>query len=125
MSRHEIPERHERVMRVLGSGGPATPDTLRVPVVVQDPRPRRRRAPALAAVAASVAHAVLVVVLTSSGGDPGARAFASISLRPATQATPASDGTLLARSHAGVAFPDWSREFGWMAEGGRSDTIDG
>ena len=125
MSRQEISERQERVMRVLGSGGPATPDTLRVPVVVQDPRPRRRRVPALAAVAASVALAVLVVVLTSSGGDPGARAFASISLRPATQATPASDGTLLARSHAGVTFPDWSREFGWMAEGGRSDTIEG
>ena len=122
----EIPERHQRVIRALGSGGPATPDTLFVPVT--EPRPARRqifRAPALAAVAASVALAVLVVALTTAGGDHGARAFATVSLRPATQPTPASDGMLLARTHQGVAFPDWSREFGWMAEGGRSDTIEG
>ena len=122
----ETPERHQRVIRALGSGGPAAPDTLFVPV--SEPRPARRpilRAPALVAVAASVALAVLVVALTTAGGDQGARGFATISLRPATQPTPASDGTLLARSHQGVAFPDWSREFGWMAEGGRSDTIEG
>jgi hypothetical protein len=112
-------------MRVLGSGGPAVPETLFIPVQEAPPVRRPRLwAPALAAVAAGVALAVLVVVLTSAG-DPSARAFASISTRPATQPTPASDGALLAREHDGVAFPDWSREFGWFAEGGRTDTIEG
>lgn len=126
MTSHEIPERHQRVIRAIRSGGPAMPETLIAPVA--EPQPARRslrRAPALTAVAASVALAVLVVMLTSAGGDPSARAFATISLRPATQPTPASDGMLLAREHQGVAFPDWSREFGWRAEGGRSDSIDG
>jgi hypothetical protein len=125
MSKQEIPERHERVMRVLASGGPAVPETLFVPVEAAPPSRRPRLwAPAMAAVAAGLALAVLVVALTSTG-DEGMRAFASISTQPATQATPPSDGRLLDREFAGVAYPDWSREFGWMAEGGRTDEIEG
>jgi hypothetical protein len=125
MSSQEIPERHQRVIRALGSGGPAVPETLFVPAHAAPPVRRPRLwAPAMAAVAAGVALAVLVVALTTAG-DPSMRAFASISARPATQPTPASDGALLAAQHEGVAFPDWSREFGWKAEGGRTDTIDG
>jgi hypothetical protein len=118
-----IEERHERVSRVLGSGGPAVPDTLYVP----QPRPERRPrlwVPAVAAVAAGVALAILVVVFTSAG-DSGLRAYASISARPETQPTPRSDGTLLDRSFQGVSYPDWSRDFGWMAEGARTDVIEG
>jgi hypothetical protein len=125
MSKQDIPERHKRVMRVLASGGPDVPDTLFVPV--ETPQPARRPrlwAPATAAVAAGIALAVFVVALTSTG-DEGMRAFASISARPATQATPPSDGKLLDREFDGVAYPDWSREFGWMAEGARTDEIDG
>jgi hypothetical protein len=120
-----IPERHERVSRVLGSGGPAVPETLRVPVASERPVHRPRLwAPAVAAVAAGVALAVLVVVLTSAG-DSGLRAYASISARPATQPIPASDGALLDREFRGVRYPDWSRKFGWTPEGARTDTIDG
>lgn len=117
-----IEERHDRVSRVLGSGGPAVPETLFV-----EPRPVRRPrlwVPAVAAVAAGVALAVIVVVLTSAG-DPGLRAYAGISVRPETQPTPRSDGALLDRSFQGVSYPDWSRNFGWMAEGARTDVIDG
>ena len=119
-----IPERHQRVSRLLGSGGPAVPDTLYIPAPEARPARRARLLLAPAVVAAGVALAVLVVVLTSAG-DSGVRAYASISARPATEPTPASDGALLARSFQGVAYPDWSREFGWMAEGARTDTIDG
>jgi hypothetical protein len=118
-----IEERHERVSRVLGSGGPAVPDTLHVPVVPERPA-RRLWVPAVAAVAAGVALAIIVVVLTSAG-DSGLRAYASISARPETQPTPRSDGELLDRSFQGVSYPDWSRDFGWMAEGARTDVIDG
>jgi hypothetical protein len=125
MSKQDIPQRHERVMRVLASGGPAVPDTLFVPVDAPQPARRPRLwAPAMAAVAAGVALAVFVVALTTTG-DEGMRAFASISARPATQPTPPSDGKLLDREFEGVTYPDWSREFGWMAEGGRTDEIEG
>jgi hypothetical protein len=119
-----IPERHERVIRVLGSGGPAVPETLHVPEVPARQVLRPRLVPAVAAVAAGLALAVLVVVLTS-GGESGLRAYASISARPATQATPPSNGALLDRSFQGVSYPDWSRKFGWMAEGARTDMIEG
>jgi hypothetical protein len=118
-----IEERHAKVSRVLGSGGPAVPDTLHIP----EPCPARRPrlwVPTLAAATAGVALALLVVVLTSAG-DSGLRAYTSISARPETQPTPRSDGALLDRSFQGVRYPDWSRKFGWMAEGARSDEIDG
>jgi hypothetical protein len=85
----------------------------------------RRRTPALVAVAASVVLAAVVAVATFSGGGPGVEAVAGIGERPATKAAPDSDGTLLGREFEGVTFPDWTREFGWMAIGGRSDTVEG
>jgi hypothetical protein len=129
MSRHEIPERHQRVIRALNAGGPATPESLYARVAVSQ-RPAvsrpRRFAPAMAAVAASIALAAVVAVVSiSSGGGPAVESLARISERPATQSAPPSDGTLLDREFAGVAFPDWSGEFGWKAIGGRSDTFDG
>ena len=125
MSKQDIPERHQRVTRVLASGGPAVPETLFVPAGAPQPARRPRLwAPAMAAVAAGIALAMFVVALTSTGDD-GVRAFASISARPATLATPPSDGRLLDREFEGVAYPDWSHKFGWRAEGGRTDEIDG
>jgi hypothetical protein len=127
MTHHDVPERHQRVIRALGAGGPAPPETLYVPIARAQPvRPPRRFAPAAAAVAASVILAAVVAVVTLSGGGPSAvETLASMSERPATEPTPAGDGALLDREFAGVAYPDWSREFGWMADGGRSDTVDG
>jgi hypothetical protein len=126
MRRHEVPERHQRVIRALSAGGPAAPDTLRVPRPVVRPAPRRsRRTPALVAVAATAALAVFVVLATTAGGGPEVDAFARISQQPATKATPAGNGTVLDREFEGVAYPDWSGEFGWHADGGRGDTIEG
>jgi hypothetical protein len=127
MSHHEIPDRHQRVIRALAAGGPVPPDTLYTPRVRAQPVRRARRfTPALAAVAAAVALAVVVAVTSISiGGGPGVDRFAGISERPATQPTPASDGALLDREFAGVAYPDWTVEFGWRPSGGRSDTIEG
>jgi hypothetical protein len=124
---HEIPERHQRVIRALAAGGPAAPDTLYTPRVATQPVGRVRRfTPALAAVAAAVALAVVVAVTSiSTGGGPGVDQFAAISERPATLPTPPSDGALLDREFEGVAYPDWSAEFGWRAIGARSDTIEG
>jgi hypothetical protein len=72
----------------------------------------------------------LVVGLTSltGGSAPTVEAVAATASRPATDATPAPDPsqpTLLRREFEGVAFPNWTEEFGWMAEGARSETIDG
>jgi hypothetical protein len=118
-----VPERHERVIRALSAGGPAVPDTLRVPQPVA--RDHRRRPPVLVAVAASVVLATVVAVATFSGGGPSVEAVAAIGERPQTKVAPTSNGTLLRREFAGVTFPDWRREFGWMAIGGRSDTVQG
>jgi hypothetical protein len=138
----EIPERHRRAVRALHSGGPAAPAALhrRVEAVRRRGRaavPRRveteRRAPrawrlgAVAAVATAAALA-LIVGLVSLGGGPSVEAVASFSLRPATQPTPAPDPSqpaLLRRELERVAFPNWSAEFGWKADGARSDTVDG
>ena len=50
---------------------------------------------------------------------------AALAHERATAPTPASSGTVLAASVDGVAFPDWSREFGWHERGARRDTLDG
>ncbi len=122
--RHEIPERHERVIRALRSGGPEVPATLRLPRVEAAPARRTWRAPALVAAGGALVAVVLALVMTSGGG-PEVREFAAMSQQPATQPTPASNGPLLDGRFEGVSFPDWSAEFGWMADGARADTVSG
>jgi hypothetical protein len=105
--------------------GHRTSNALYVPLAEAKPA-RRRRTPALVPVAATVALAAVIAIATiSAGGRPDVETLASISERPATQPTPGGDGTLLDREFEGVSYPDWSREFGWMADGGRSDTFGG
>jgi hypothetical protein len=120
---HEISARHERVIRALRSGGPEVPATLVRPQA--EPAPARRTWRPTAIVAFAGAMLVAVVVALASGGGPGARELAAMSHLPATQPSPASDGALLDRRFEGVTFPDWSREFGWMPDGARTDNVEG
>lgn len=122
------PEGHQRVIRALQAGGPKAPDALvdrvrRIEPARTVPRPRRRPILALAGAAAVVA--LVIGFAVGAGGGPSVTALSELSTRPATQPTPATDGILLAREFEGVTFPDWSREFGWHADGARTDTIDG
>jgi hypothetical protein len=126
MSQYEIPERHERVIRALQAGGPAAPETLWIVREAKAPARTWWRPPAYAALAAAVAVAVVVTVLAITGaGRTDFDQLSAMATQPATQPTPASEGALLDRSFEGVAFPDWTRDFGWMADGARTDTVDG
>jgi hypothetical protein len=81
----------------------------------------------LAGAAALAAVAVAVVVL-ANGGEPSVAETAEIASESPTQPAPAaapSEPTLLAASFEGLAYPDWSREFGWRAVGERDDELDG
>jgi hypothetical protein len=128
------PERHQRVIRAL-QAGPAAPEHLqrRAEAALRRAPPARRaprgwRLSAVAAVGAAAVVAVVVAVTSLTGGAPSVEPVASFSDRPATQSTPAADPsqpTLLRREFAGVAFPNWSKEFGWKAEGARADTVGG
>jgi hypothetical protein len=142
-----LPERHQRVVRALRSGGPAVPDSLlrrleamqaaaapapgampaptRPPVRRRLPLPR----PALAGgVAVLVATAAAVVALLTGPGGGGVVQAAQLSALPSERPAPAQDPQdprLLTRGFAGVTYPDWTREFAWRAVGERSDELDG
>jgi hypothetical protein len=121
-------ERHQQVIRALQAGGPKAPDTLIERVQRIEPAralPRTRRRPIMALAGAAAVIALVIGLAAGAGGGPSVTALSELSAKPATQPTPATDGTLLAREFEGVTFPDWSREFGWHADGARSDTLDG
>jgi hypothetical protein len=136
----ELSERHQRVVRALGSGGPAIPDSLlqrleaihaaaptsrRRPVRTRFPLPR----PALAGgVAILVATAVALVAVFGGPGGGGVVEAAELSELPSERPAPArdpQDPRLLTRRFAGVTYPDWTREFRWRAVGERSDKLGG
>lgn len=134
----ELPERHKRVVRALGSGGPAVPDSLlrrleamqaappsRPPMRARRPLPR----PALAGgVAVLLATAIAVVALLAGPGGGGVVEAAQLSTLPSERPAPPrdpQDPRLLTRRFAGVTYPDWTREFQWRAVGERSDELDG
>jgi hypothetical protein len=136
----ELSERHQRVVRALGSGGPAVPDSLlhrleaiqaaaptsrRLPVRTWFPLPR----PALAGgLAVLVATAVALAVLLAGPGGGGVVEAAQLSELPSERPAPArdpQDPRLLTRRFAGVTYPDWTREFRWRAVGERSDELEG
>jgi hypothetical protein len=125
MAEHEIPDRHRRVIRALEAGGPAVPDTLHVPDFEPAPRRATWRPAAVAAVAAAALLAVIVALLTGPVSGPAPRTLAALAEQNATAAAPPSRGALLNGSFEGVAFPDWSAQFGWRATGSRARTIDG
>jgi hypothetical protein len=134
----EFPERHQRVARALGSGGPAIPDSLlqrleAMQAEVPSRVPRRPRfalpRPALAGAVAVLTATVLALValLVGPGGGVVVEA-AQLNTHPSEQPAPprdAQDGRLLMRRFAGVTYPDWTRKFGWRAVGERSDVLDG
>jgi hypothetical protein len=78
--------------------------------------------------AAALAAAVVAVVVLASGGEPSVAETAEIASESPTQPAPGAvpgEPTLLAASFEGLAYPDWSREFGWRAIGEREDELDG
>jgi hypothetical protein len=81
------------------------------------------------AVALGALVAVLVVSLSGGGGSSlTLRTAVALTLRPATMAAPAEDrhnGTMLAATVDGVAFPYWEESFGWRSTGARVDRVDG
>lgn len=125
MTSRQIPDRHQRVVRALQAGGPATPDSLVRRVEVAVDRPARRftwRLPALAA-ATAVAAVGLVLALVPHG--PTVTDAAALVDRAPTRAAPGphpSRPALLDQRFEGVPYPDWSR-FHWMAMGARTDTV--
>jgi hypothetical protein len=133
-----LPERHQRVVRALGSGGPALPDSLlqrleALQAAPPSPVPVRPRfalpRPALAGgVAVLVAATVAVVALLVAPGGGGVVEAAQLNIRPSERPAPARDSEeprLLRRRFAGVTYPDWTRAFAWRAVGERRDVLDG
>jgi hypothetical protein len=94
-------------------------------------RARRRSRPlALVGAAATLAAAALVLVLVLPGGagGPTVAEAATIGARGAVAPPPPArpdEPKLLARDVEGVAFPSWTRNFGWEATGARADELDG
>jgi hypothetical protein len=96
-------------------------------------RPTRRRWTGLrlglaGAGAAALAAIALAVVVLAGGGEPSVVETAEIASESPTQPAPSaseSEPTLLAASFEGLAYPDWSREFGWRAVGERDDELEG
>jgi hypothetical protein len=138
MSDRAIPERHRRAVEALRHGGPATPDGLRRRLQALEPRlpglgpARPRGVPRLLAPVAGIAALIVVavVVALSLGGPAGPSVVqaAEIARLPNTDSAPARDTSnpaLLERRLEDVVFPEWSKRFGWRAEGARTDRLDG
>jgi hypothetical protein len=126
-------ERHERVQRLLGSGGPAMTPALRARLAAHPARPtrsapRRGLRVALAGGVAAVSVATVLALTLAGQAGPTLADAARPAARPATAPAPAPDSSrsgLLRASFAGVTYPDWERQFGWRATGRRHDTLDG
>lgn len=118
----QLLERQQRVRRALREGpAPVMPTTLSVTA----PARRWRWAPQAGFAGALAAVLLALVLVMSPGGPSVADQAAALAHSPATAPTPASSGTVLDASVEGVAFPDWSGEFGWNERGLRHDTLDG
>jgi hypothetical protein len=126
-------ERHERVRRLLASGGPAATPALRARLAAQSQRaaraaPQRRWRLALAGSVAAASVAVVLMLALAGPGSPTISDAARPAALGATAPAPSVDPrrpTLLRASFAGVSYPEWAREFGWRATGRRHDTVEG
>lgn len=136
----DVPEQHRRVVRALSSGGPAIPQSLLRDIEALDAaaaaphrprtRPRLRVArPAIAGgVAVVMAIAIAVVLSLSGAGGPTTVEAAELSALSSEGPSPTLDSKrhgLLARTFAGVRYPDWRGEFGWRPAGQRTDELGG
>jgi anti-sigma factor RsiW len=88
------------------------------------------RRPALAGgLAAAATFALLLAFLLPGGaGGPSVVEAAELASLPAEAPAPRSDPAepaLLDARAAGLAYPNWTEEFGWRASGRRVDEIDG
>jgi hypothetical protein len=122
---------HERVVRALAGGGPVTPDGLqaRIDALVRRRTRARRRSLGVALAAAAALALVVVLVAGREGSDvPGAVEASRVVTRPAAAPAPAVDSRQpdrLGREFQGVKFPNWAKEFGWVATGARRDRVAG
>jgi hypothetical protein len=90
------------------------------------PRVRRRWAIGGALAGAAAAVALVAVVLLQSGqSSPTVVEASRLSAYPATGQVAAdpADAKLLAANVEGVAFPSWTKEFGWREAGTRTDGL--
>jgi hypothetical protein len=124
--------RQQRVHRLLGGGGPATPPTLQASLrslrVPAAPRPQRSRLVLAGATALSALAAVLAIALTAGSPGPTVAEAATLATRAATAPSPGRDAahpTLTRASFAGVSYPYWKDMFGWRTAGQRADSIGG
>jgi len=113
-----------RVRRALHDGPVPAPGAA--PALVR-PRAERSRAwvPRAVALGALVAALLGLFVLPTGADRPVVARAAALAEQPATSAAPPSVGRVLRADVQGVAFPDWSDQFGWAATGTRRDRIDG
>jgi hypothetical protein len=82
--------------------------------------------PVLVGVAAVAVLALAIALSAVTDRGVTVEAVAAISARSALDAAPAAGRPeTLARSFAGVRFPDWSSAHGWSAVGARRDHVDG
>jgi hypothetical protein len=92
---------------------------------VSAPAARRGRAGWFIGLAGSAAAVLIALVLALPSG-PSVVQAAELAERPSQGPAPAAQGpALLDEAVDGVAFPDWTREFGWRATGVRHDKLDG
>jgi hypothetical protein len=120
---------HRRVAGALRGRGPAAPGSLRRRVPAAE-APRERRLMWLAPVAGVTALLVVAILVLPGllAGAPSVEQVAALDGRVATEPTPptvAGRPGLLARDVDGVTFPDWGKQFGWHADGARTDEIEG
>jgi hypothetical protein len=124
-------DEQRRALTVVRALDVPAPARLRARVGVSRPRARSwagLRIPAFAAAALAVAAAVVLAVVAGGPNAPSFNEAAGVAqLGPTGPAPPPDSGdpNLLAASVDGVAFPDYSRAFGWRAKGERSDELDG
>jgi hypothetical protein len=80
------------------------------------------------AIAVVVVALAIVVGLSGGSSKLSVRDASALTLRAATSGPPAersSDSRELTAAVDGVAFPYWSRHFGWRSTGSRTDRVDG
>src|SRR5918999_3639385 len=126
-------EKQRRAVAALRSVDERAPAWLRARLEPESRRRRRRRIsfsmPLAGGLAAGAAFAVLLALLLPGGaGGPTVVEASELAARPAEAAAPGpirSEPALLDARAEGLAFPNWTGDFGWRAAGRREDEIDG
>ena len=126
----ETVKRQRRAITALRAVEAPVPTAVRDAIAAEMPAPRPRRLPRLAwagAAAATVAAvAVAVIVLAGGGAAPTVDEAAGLAALQPTEPAPEprpDQPTLLAAEAEGLAYPNWSGEFGWKAAGERADRV--